>query len=111
MSAAIYSYSARRNQNLYRQPTKFKLGANSATLIIIAIISLLALLYLTQVTKTGVLGYQLSDLSTKRDDIVTQKRDLSVEAARLQSIQTIRNSQTASRMVPVAAVSYANANN
>ena len=102
------TFSARRNQNLYRQPTKFKLGTNSATLIVIAIISLLALLYLNQVTKTGMLGYQLNDLSTKRDQIVTQKRDLSVEAARLQSIQTIRGSQAAGKMVPVAQVSYAN---
>jgi hypothetical protein len=110
MSTAVI-YSARRNQNLYRQPTKLRLGTNSATLVVIAIISLLALLYLNQVTKTGVLGYQLNDLSTQRTQITTQKRDLSVEAARLQSIQTIRNSQTASRMVPVAQVSYASANN
>jgi hypothetical protein len=105
MSTAIYS--ARRGQNLYRQPSKLRLGANSATLVVIAIISLLALLYLNQVTKTGALGYQLNDLSTTRNEIVTQKRDLSVEAARLQSIQTIKTSQTASRMQPVSQVSYA----
>ncbi len=75
---------------------------------LMAIISLLALLYLNQVTKTGALGYQLNDLSNTRDKIVTQKRDLSVEAARLQSIQTIKTSQTASRMTPVSKVSYAN---
>jgi len=106
MSSA--TYAARRNQNLYRQPAKLRLGANSATLVVVAIISLLALLYLNQVTKTSVLGYKLNDLSTQRDSIVTQKRDLSVEAARLQSIQTIKNSQTASRMQPVSQVSYAN---
>ena len=106
MSAA--TLSARRNQNLYRQPTKLKLGANSATFVVIAIISLLALLYLNQVTKTGVLGYQMSNMSTQRNQIVSQKRDLSVEAARLSSIQTIRTSQAASKMVPVGQVSYAN---
>lgn len=108
MSTAIYS--ARRNQNLYRQPTRLRLGANSATLVVIAIISLLALLYLNQVTKTGVLGYQLNDMATQRDNIVTQKRDLSVQAARLQSIETIKSSQTASRMQPATQVSYATNN-
>jgi len=106
MSTAVIS--VRRNQNLYRQPTKLKLGANSATFVVIAIISVMALLYLQQVTKTSVLGYKLGALGNQQDSVQTQKRDLSVEAARLQSIQTIRTSQAASRMAPVGQVSYAN---
>jgi len=100
--------AARRNQNLYRQPTSLKLGSNSATFVVIAIIGALALLYLSQITKTSVLGYKVSDLSRQRDQIVAQTRDLSVEAARLQSIQSLRESKTAKAMVPVGQVSYAN---
>jgi hypothetical protein len=100
--------AARRNQNLYRQPASLKLGSNSATFVVIAIICALALLYLNQITKTSVLGYKSTEMSRQRDQIVAQKRDLGVEAARLQSIQTLRASKTAATMVPVGQVSYAN---
>lgn len=101
------NFSARRNQNLYRQPTKLRLGVNSATFVVIAITCVLAFLYLHQITKTGVLGYKATELDTARNKINAEKQDMSVEAARLQSIQTIKSSQTAGRMVPTDKVSYA----
>lgn len=105
MSSA--TLTARRNQNLYRQPAALKLGPTSATFVVIACISVLALLYLNQVTKTSVFGYKVSELETQKNAILTQNRDLGVESARLGSIQSTQNSSIARNMVPVGQVSYA----
>ena len=73
----------------------------------VALISVLALLYLHQITKTGTLGYRVTDLTAIRDKTLAQKQELSVEAARLQSIQATKNSSTVAAMVPTGQVSYA----
>ena len=99
--------AVRRNQNLSRQKTELKLGPVSASILTIALISVLALLYLNQITKTSVFGYQKTDLESKRNKIVAVKEELEVEAARLQSIQQIQSSPTVARMVPGGAVTYA----
>ena len=104
MATAVIT--ARRNQNLYRQPAKLRLGPTSATFVVIALISVLALLYLNQITKTSVFGYRLTQLAQQRDQILSQKQDLSVEAARLQSIQTAQQAAAAHHMVPTGQVSY-----
>lgn len=105
MSSAVLT--ARRNQNLYRQPATLSLGPTSATFVVVAVIGVLALLYLHQITKTGSLGYKVTDLSRERDQILAQKQDLSVEAARLQSIQATRSSSVAAGMVSSTQVTYA----
>ncbi len=99
--------TARRNQNLYRQPAKLQLGPTSATFVVIALISVLALLYLNQITKTSVFGYRLTELTAQRNQILAEKQDLGVEAARLQSIQATQQSAVAARMVATGPVSYA----
>jgi hypothetical protein len=99
--------TARRNQNLYRQPAKLQMGPTSSTFIVIALVGVLALLYLHQITKTGTLGYKVTDLTQKYDRLISEKQDLSVEAARLQSIQATKSSPVVAGMVPVGQVSYA----
>ena len=99
--------TARRNQNLYRQPAKLQLGPTSATFVVVALTVVLALLYLNQITKTGTFGYRVTDLTRQRDQILSQKQDLSVEAGRLQSIRETQGSPVAAKMVPVGQVSYA----
>jgi hypothetical protein len=98
---------ARRNQNLYRSKAQLQLGPVSVGFIMIAAISVLALLYLTQITKTSVFGYKASELSQKRQQMLMQKQDLEVEVARLQSIQQIQSSDAVSKMVPEGNVTYA----
>jgi hypothetical protein len=105
MTTAILT--ARRNQNLYRQPAKLQMGPTSATFVVIALIGVLALLYLHQITKTGALGYKVTDLTQKYNRLLSERQDLSVEAARLQSIQATKSSAVAAGMVPVNQVSYA----
>jgi hypothetical protein len=104
MATAVIT--ARRNQNLYRQPAKLRLGPTSATFVVIALISVLALLYLNQITKTGQFGYKVSELTKQRNQILAAKQDLSVEAARLQSIQNAQRAAATSHMVPTEQVSY-----
>lgn len=99
--------TARRNQNLYRQPTTMVLGPTSATFVVVALISVLALLYLHQITKTGTLGYRVTDLTVKADKVMAEKQALSVEAARLQSIAATKSSPVVAGMVPTGQVSYA----
>ncbi|HEY6736867.1 MAG TPA: hypothetical protein VI322_04090 [Candidatus Saccharimonadia bacterium] len=92
---------------MYRQPATVSLGPTSATFVVVAVIGVLALLYLNQITKTGALGFKVSDLQASRDAVLAQKQDLSVEAARLQSIQATKSSAVAAAMVPTGQVSYA----
>ncbi len=105
MSTAVAS--VRRNQNIYRSQAKMRLGPTSVGFVTIAIITILALLYLTQITKTSVYGYKLSDLSQKKAKISLAQQELAVEAARLQAIQTIQNSPTVAKMVPEQNLTYA----
>jgi hypothetical protein len=99
--------AVRRNQNLSRQKAQLKLGPVSASILTIALVSLLALLYLNQITKTSVFGYQKTDLETQRNKIVAVKEELQVEAARLQSVQQVQSSPVVAKMVPEGAVTYA----
>lgn len=99
--------AVRRNQNLYRNKAEFKLGPVSSTMVIVAVVAVLALLYLNQITKNSVFGYQVADLQRQRNVAVAEKQELEVEAARLTSIQQIQNSKAVSGMVQSSQVSYA----
>ena len=97
----------RRNQNLYRNQAKIAFGPIAIGFVTIGIISVLALLYLTQITKTSVYGYQLSDLTSKSEKISAAKQELQVQAARLSAIQSIQSAKTVSQLVPEQNISYA----
>lgn len=99
--------SVRRNQNLYRTGTKLQLGPISVGFVMIALITLLALLYLTQITKTSVYGYKLSELTQKQQKLSLAKQELEIEAARLQAVQTIQNAPAVAKLVPEQNVTYA----
>lgn len=101
------TYAVRRNQNLYRQKSRVQLGPVSVGFVTVATIVVLALLYLTQVTKTSVFGYKVSELQTRRDKIEADQQELEIEAARLQSIQQIQSSGVVAGMVPTGQVTYA----
>lgn len=97
----------RRNQNLYRQPARLQMGPLSASFLVVAIVAVLALIYLNQVTKTTMLGTRLASLETQQNQVQSQQEALSVESARLQSIQHIQSSKAVSDMVPASNVTYA----
>lgn len=97
----------RRNQNLYRQKAELKLGPISSGAVIVAIVAVLALLYLNAITKTSVFGYQVTQLQAQRTQAQAAKQELEVEAARLTSIQEIQNSKSVQQLVPTTQVTYA----
>jgi hypothetical protein len=69
------------------------MGPVSTALILVVIVGVLALLYLTQITKTSVYGIQVSSLNNQREELLARKQELEVEAARLQAIARIRDSK------------------
>jgi hypothetical protein len=102
--------AVRRNQNLTRSNARVQLGPVSVGFLTVAVVVVLALLYLTQITKTNIYCYRLSDLRAKQAALTANKQELEVEAARLQSVQRIQNSQAAAKLVPESQVTYASAN-
>lgn len=99
--------AVRRNQNLYRTKAEFKLGPVSSGMVVVAIIAVLALLYLNSITKTSVFGYKVTELQHQRNEAMNAKKELEVEAARLTSIQNIQKSKVVSGLVPTSQVTYA----
>ena len=90
----------RRNQNavsfLSRAQT---LGPVSNTIILIVLLCLIGLLYLTQVTKTNGYGYTINNLQQLQSELKSQKADLEVNAARLQSLDRVSSSEVAKSLV------------
>ncbi len=78
------------------------LGPISNTIMLIILACLLGLLYLTQVTKTNALSYQLNDMKQQQSQLASQHDDLEVSAARLQSLERVKNSEVAKNLVSVA---------
>lgn len=75
----------------------------------IALVILLSLLYLNQVTKTSTFNYRISSLDNKRKELESLKEKRQIEAARLQSLSSVRDSAAVGKMVTVDEVSYADA--
>jgi hypothetical protein len=97
----------RRNQNLYRSQAKLSMGPISVGFVTVGIIAVLALLYLTQITKTSVYGYKVSELTTQQARLEAVKQEREVEAARLSALQSIQSSKSVTGLVPEQNVTYA----
>lgn len=104
MTAA--AYFARRNQNLSRHKEIIDLGPTMASFMIIIAVFLLAFLYLLQITKTNTFGAQINNLNHQHTELLQQQQNLQLEAARLQSITKIQNSNVAKSMTPVQQAIY-----
>lgn len=105
MSSA--TLAMRRNQNLYRQPARIQMGPMSASFLVVTIVAVLAMIYMSQVNKTAMLGNRLAQLQTSHDQVQAQSDQYTVEAARLQSIQQIQSSKAVAAMQPATNVTYA----
>jgi len=90
----------RRNQNAVSFLSRTKtLGPVSNTVVLIVLACLIGLLYLTQVTKTNGYGYTINNLQQAQSDLQSQKSDLEVNAARLQSLDRVSGSAVAKGLV------------
>ena len=93
----------RRNQNSVTFAIESKkLGPISNAVVLIILSCLLGLVYLTQVTKTNAYSYQIKNLQNEQSSLKTQCDELEVASARLQALDTIKNSPQAQALVSVA---------
>lgn len=94
---------ANRNQNTTSFRAREKtLGPVSNTIMLIVLACLLGLLYLTQVTKTNALGYQINELEEEQTSLQTEHDELQVTSARLQALERVKNSDVAKNLVSIA---------
>lgn len=100
----------RRNQNTVRFKSGISLGPVSHTVLIAIMLAVLGMIYLTQITKTSTYGYQLNDLTTKQQQLANDNRDLEVEAAKLQALEKVQQSNVANAMTTPAQTDYAHTN-
>lgn len=101
LAANRQRFSARQQNSTRITVREQTIGPVSNTILLIVMACFLGLLYLTQVTKTNTLSYQLNDLKTQESVLKTERNDLEVAAARLQSLERARSSQVANGLVSV----------
>ncbi len=94
---------ASRNQNGVAFRTEARaLGPISNSIILIVLALVLGMLYLAQVTKTNAYGYKIASLQQEQVKLNTEHDDLQIAAARLQSVQRVKDSDQAKALVSVA---------
>src|ERR1700710_2917514 len=81
------------------------LGPVSNTIMLIVLACLLGLLYLTQVTKTNALSYKINEMKQQQSSLKSEHDDLAVSAARLQSLERVKNSDVAKNLVSLSSSS------
>ncbi len=89
------------HQNQQQIKQQIKLGPKSLRFITIIFFSGLILFYLAQTTQGATKKYEMNDLINKKEELLTQKEQLEVEAAKLKSIQKIEEGVKDSNMVPI----------
>ncbi len=77
-----------------------KVGPVSVQLIVIVVGTLLGLFYLVQSNRVSTQNLQLKAIEAQKAKVVEDNERLSVEAARLQSIQQIKKSAAESKSAP-----------
>lgn len=98
----------RRNQNTAKFQLRDGLGPVTSTVLVILLLSVLGLIYLTQITKTSNYGYQINELREQRAELQDKQAALQVETARLQSLQRAQESDVAASMVAPEETNQAN---
>ncbi len=93
---------ARGRNSVSFRPKDTRLGPVSNTIVLIVLACLLGLLYLTQVTKTNAYGYSINTLQHEQTALQSERDDLAAASARLQSLDTAKNSAEAKALVAVA---------
>ena len=98
----------RRNQNYVKHGAGTSvLGPITNFMFIAVLVSIMGLIYLTQITKTSSYGYEVNRLQTHHQELVKENQSLTVESARLQALERIRTSSVAKNMDNVTAADYA----
>lgn len=99
LSRANPASSWQRNQNTIRHSLSSKqFGPVAHTVIVVLLLSVMGLMYLAQINKTNAYTYPINELETKREALLTEQQQLKVEAARLGSLETVKNSTVAQNL-------------
>ncbi len=96
----------RRNQNITRNRLEFQTGPITAGVMLLALVIVLSLLYLNQVTKTSLYNYKISNLQNTQSKLETEKQNLQIEAARAQSIAESKSKAASAGLVKTDTVSF-----
>ncbi|HIA91584.1 TPA: hypothetical protein EYO12_00515 [Candidatus Saccharibacteria bacterium] len=75
-------------------------------LIVGLILTAMGLLYLVQITKTSVYGFEVNELKETQTELTQENQSLRVEAARLQSLQRISDSDLVQEFQPTEELSF-----
>lgn len=102
LAAGRQRFSAQQQNTTRFASSEHRIGPVSNTIMLILLACLLGLLYLTQVTKTNALSYRINNLKTQQTQLKNQHDDLTVSAARLQSLERVKNSDTAKNLVSLS---------
>lgn len=94
-----------RNQNIVRHSVSTKqFGPVTHTVIVVLLLSVMGLMYLAQINKTNAYTYPINELETKKSALLAEQQELKVEAARLGSLENVKNSTVAQTMSTPSAV-------
>jgi|GEM_PF-1083661 len=101
----------RKKKKLFHKSYKgsFRAGKTMLSFVVVFIMIFMSLFFLSQSNQTTMKGYSISDLEKKKQELVDEREKLEVEAARLQSINSIQKSSGRTDMVPIKKVNYVNA--
>lgn len=76
------------------------LGPVSTKVIGVVLVALLALFYLAQSTQSATRNYAIQDLDDRKTTLESNKEELTVEATRLKSLQTIQDKAEELKLEP-----------
>ena len=101
--------SLRKNQNIVKNKIRLESGPVTTILMMVSLLLILGLMYLSQVTKTSTFNNKISNLEQKQNQLQSSKDNLSIDAARLQSIAEAKKAAETTKLAQVKTVSFATA--
>lgn len=98
----------RRNQNMTSFSAGNLLGKNST--IVLTIVAILALFIMTviQAMRPASFSYEFYEMDQRRAELASERDDLKVENARLQSLSRVKESSVAASMTEPVSTDYMN---
>jgi hypothetical protein len=98
-----------RNQNTVAYAAPVRMGPITHTVVVALMVAVLGLVYLSQVTKSSTFGYTLQQQNDTLASLAAEQQDLEIENARLQALNTVRDSNVAKAMTtPVSTATTTN---
>lgn len=94
-----------RNQNTVAFGTQTKMGPITHTVVVALMVAGLGLVYLSQVTKSSTFGYAMQQQNETLASLNAEQHDLEIENARLQALNTVKESNVASAMTTPSSTS------